>query len=233
MDIRCKYTYLKTINLIISAMKTIILGKEGNQPFKIQQSAVSRQHARITIDDSGRWTIEDLNSANGTFVRRERDGRLVRVGTIDINPMTFICLGPCNARGCCFYARQVLEENYGFFDKEYEYLNDMNDRYEAKIEKVNQRMKLIRWITPLVSFLIMLLSIIGEKQGWLTGSDNLLLLRLGPLVTSVIVALFDGAGIKRNIEKERERFSQCPNPLCEQILRPSDIRNFQCPRCRK
>ena len=52
-------------------MKQILLGTEGNQPFKITQQGVSRQHARITIGDDGIWTLEDLNSTNGTFIRNE------------------------------------------------------------------------------------------------------------------------------------------------------------------
>ena len=52
-------------------MKQFILGTEGNQPFKITQMGVSHQHARITIGDDGVWTLEDLNSTNGTFVRCE------------------------------------------------------------------------------------------------------------------------------------------------------------------
>lgn len=43
-------------------MKQILLGTEGNQPFKITQQGVSRQHARITIGDDGVWILEDLNS---------------------------------------------------------------------------------------------------------------------------------------------------------------------------
>ena len=52
-------------------MKQFILGTEGNQPFEIKQKGVSHQHARVTIGDNGVWTLEDLNSTNGTFVRDE------------------------------------------------------------------------------------------------------------------------------------------------------------------
>ena len=53
----------------------------------------SRQHALLVFDDaSGMLTIEDLNSANGTFVNRERVypgqpkqlsvGSTVQIGTV-------------------------------------------------------------------------------------------------------------------------------------------------------
>ena len=40
-------------------MKTIILGRTGNQPFKIDDDAdgVSRQHAQITITDNNEWDL--------------------------------------------------------------------------------------------------------------------------------------------------------------------------------
>ena len=33
---------------------------------------MSRQHARLYIDDDGNWWVEDLNSTNGTFVNEAR-----------------------------------------------------------------------------------------------------------------------------------------------------------------
>ena len=117
-------------------MKTIILGREGTQPFKIKNEDVSRQHAQITIDDHGEWVLEDLNSSNGTFIRNEK-GDLVRVGRVNITPMTFICLGPDNSKGCFFYAKQV--ENYGDFREEYEYLTELEDEYDEKIEKLEEK----------------------------------------------------------------------------------------------
>ena len=216
-------------------MREILLGKEGGQPFKIsdEHTGVSRHHAKVTIFDDGRWTLEDLNSTNGTSVRRQSDGQMVAVGNVDITPMTFIQLGPDNSLGCGFYARQILGENYGTFLKEYEYLNNMCDKYDASIEKVEKKIKLIRWSTPVISLLIVVLSVIGERSGWLSGSDNLLLLRMGPLLTSVIVAMFDGRSLIRKKERERDRFMRCPNPLCYHRLKTSDVRNMRCPKCRK
>ena len=49
-------------------MQEVIIGKEGTQKFPINNSRVSRQHAKITVSDSGQWTLEDLNSTNGTYI---------------------------------------------------------------------------------------------------------------------------------------------------------------------
>ena len=44
-------------------MKTITIGKQGDQPFEIKQEGVSREHAKLTINDNGGWMLEDLNSS--------------------------------------------------------------------------------------------------------------------------------------------------------------------------
>ena len=52
-------------------MLEVIIGKEGTQRFAINGSRVSRQHAKITVTDSGQWILEDLNSTNGTYIINE------------------------------------------------------------------------------------------------------------------------------------------------------------------
>ena len=136
-------------------MKTIVLGREGTQPFKIKNEDVSRQHAQITIDDHGEWVLEDLNSSNGTFIRNEK-GDLVRVGRVNITPMTFICLGPDNSKGCFFYAKQV--ENYGDFREEYEYLTELEDEYDEKIEKLEEKEHTQKMIVFVVNVLVMIVT---------------------------------------------------------------------------
>ena len=47
------------------------IGREPNCTVCINDPSVSRGHARITIDDDGTTTLEDLNSKNGTQVMGE------------------------------------------------------------------------------------------------------------------------------------------------------------------
>jgi two-component system cell cycle response regulator len=49
-----------------------IVGRDAEAGFVVSRSSVSRQHARLFVDDSGEWWVEDLNSTNGTFVNEAR-----------------------------------------------------------------------------------------------------------------------------------------------------------------
>jgi diguanylate cyclase (GGDEF)-like protein len=49
-----------------------IVGRDSEAGFIVSRSSVSRQHARLYVDDAGNWWVEDLNSTNGTFVNESR-----------------------------------------------------------------------------------------------------------------------------------------------------------------
>ena len=49
-----------------------IVGRDTEAGFVVSRSSVSRQHARLYIDDDSNWWVEDLNSTNGTFVNESR-----------------------------------------------------------------------------------------------------------------------------------------------------------------
>jgi diguanylate cyclase (GGDEF)-like protein len=48
-----------------------IVGRDSEAGFVVSRSSVSRQHARLFLDD-GNWWVEDMNSTNGTFVNEQR-----------------------------------------------------------------------------------------------------------------------------------------------------------------
>ncbi len=49
-----------------------IVGRDTDAGFVVSRGSVSRQHARLFVDDDGNWWVEDLNSTNGTFVNEIR-----------------------------------------------------------------------------------------------------------------------------------------------------------------
>lgn len=50
----------------------VVLGRAASLPFLLQDEELSRKHARLFVNERGKLTIEDLNSANGTFVNEEQ-----------------------------------------------------------------------------------------------------------------------------------------------------------------
>jgi DNA-binding NtrC family response regulator len=56
----------------LPASGRITIGREDDADVRIVDELASRMHARIHIDGSGKVSVEDLDSSNGTFVRGER-----------------------------------------------------------------------------------------------------------------------------------------------------------------
>lgn len=209
----------------MTTKKRILLGTEGNQPFPINNQGVSRRHAEIIIDGNGQWTLADLNSTNGTFVRSQ-DGTLRRVSRVQITPMTFICLGPENANGCSFYARQVL--NPGNFTAEFEYMCRKDHEFDREEESADRTARWVRLVIAAVSLLALVGSFVTPR-----GSElQLLLLRLGSVVSLLSSLLYNPGEKKRKIIRHRERFHHCPNPKCSHILSSREVKNMECLRCK-
>lgn len=72
----------------------ILIGKHGNQPFKLTEPSISREHALFHKDEvTGRMTLRDKNSTNGTWIMAN-DGRFKRlVGEAPVGPNTIVRLG--------------------------------------------------------------------------------------------------------------------------------------------
>lgn len=81
-----------------------ILGRHPDAQVRIDQTSISRRHARISIR-AGRAVLEDLDSRNGTFLgprRLEkpaeiRDGDVIRLGPISVTFRVFSGVGSTEA----------------------------------------------------------------------------------------------------------------------------------------
>ena len=79
-----------TGNVEVPAGTTLLLGRDPAESLVAAAFAdfenVSRRHATVTVDDSGRATIRDENSTNGTFVNGDRvlPGIAVRLADGDV-----------------------------------------------------------------------------------------------------------------------------------------------------
>ncbi len=61
----------------------ITLGRANDNNIYIKDPFVSKRHMKIT-EDEGKYYLEDLNSANGTFLNEERIGDVVKLHNGDI-----------------------------------------------------------------------------------------------------------------------------------------------------
>lgn len=203
--------------------KIFIIGRQGDQPFKIVQEGVSREHARLTIDDSGKWVLEDLNSDNGTFIRNE-DGDLEQISKKVISESTYICLGPDNINGCKFYARQLIAPKD--YKKEFDFLEEIDDDIENRLEKAEDKSKLIRKAITIISMVGFFGSFIVEDNGFRT-----MLLRVSTAATGVSSMFYDPNKQKKQLKALREKLFGCPNPACSHHLSSKEVRNRKCAKC--
>lgn len=72
----------------------ILLGKLGNQPFPLTESSISRRHAFFHLDDkTGKMTLRDEQSKNGTYIKT-KDGSFKRLyGECAVTLNTVVRLG--------------------------------------------------------------------------------------------------------------------------------------------
>ena len=69
--------------------KQATFGRERSAEIPLDDTAVSREHAKLTRDSQGRYTLTDLGSSNGTFVdgtRLEAPMRLANGARIQLGP---------------------------------------------------------------------------------------------------------------------------------------------------
>ena len=91
----------------------ILIGKHGNQPFKLTEPSISREHALFHKDEvTGRMTLRDKNSTNGTWIMAN-DGRFKRlVGEAPVGPNTIVRLGAKHT----FMIKELLAGGHGGYD---------------------------------------------------------------------------------------------------------------------
>lgn len=138
-------------------MQQFIIGREGTQRFPIPdtKTRVSRKHASLTIADDGRWILEDLDSANGTYIINEQ-GEMQEVKRMVIHEFTRIILGDQTKMGYTFLAHHLLEENPNDYREEFRYVLELHDKAleeKARIDQAQQRKSNFRYIPPIISAL--------------------------------------------------------------------------------
>lgn len=74
-DVHLKFVLMARDGRIVDHLvpvSELVVGRSGTVPLLAEDEEASRKHARFFIENDGKVKIEDLQSANGTFVNEER-----------------------------------------------------------------------------------------------------------------------------------------------------------------
>ena len=211
-------------------MKEVILGREGAQLFPIKSPDVSRRHARIIIDDHGEWTLEDLRSANGTYIQDD-NGEYRQVSRIRIHEFTRIALGSTTKMGFTFLAHHILESDPLNYRAEMQHVVSLYESLQPRmkaIEAQERKMLRMRNLPPIVSAVLSILFF------FLFPEYRMMVVMGGSLVTASLGAFIN---ISRSTGSERKSLKalqtaliRCPN--CNKSLSETEINNQMCSACR-
>lgn len=220
-------------------MFTLIVGREGNQPFLITEEGVSRQHLQVMVPDKmeGTWIVKDLGSANGTFVQQQ-DGTFVRMyGTQQLSWNTVLRMGPDNMYGRTFWLCQLTQTDPNDFSLQFAELNRQLNAFSAekrqRIEKQDREKKQALITRAIVSITILALALIlPEIIPGMSDKSAMTFRIVGMGISGSILPLFFLTKKKDETSKDYKAVFRCPNGKCGRPLTEFDIRRGQCPACK-
>lgn len=212
-------------------MKEVIIGKEGTQRFTINSPRVSRRHAKITVSDNGQWTLEDLNSTNGTYIIDDND-ELVQIKKVNITEFTRIVLADQTSMGFTFYAHHVIEDDPLDYRQEFRHVLKIHDaalrekaEIDAKLQKKNMVRFLPGFISAVVGLILTLLLPLNQKV-------------YGVAVTAVFTTILQAViNVYVGKDSRLKHFSskyagKLTCPCCSKPLTEIEFKNQMCGRCK-
>lgn len=214
-------------------MKEFIIGKEGNQKFKIsdKRNKVSRKHCKITIDDNGQWYVDDLDSTNGTYIINEK-GDIIQIRHYPITEFTRVILADQTAFGYSFIAHHVLEEDPLDYRQEFVHLLSIHDRaLKMKTELDAETVKkgnIVKYVPTIISAIISIALTILAPPDW-----RIVILTASGAITGLIAKFM--ADISKNSSKTKAFAKYCNQmlrcPCCGKVMTEAEFANQMCGGC--
>lgn len=207
------------------------IGKLHPETIKIPEkhNAVSREHARITIQDNGEWILEDLGSTNGTYIV-EPGGKLMKISRLRITPSTKIQLGPPTVNGFQFPAALITDDltpAWNALQQNLYLLREDEARFKSRAKTLGWVQKCSVGLAMILLMVIFML--IGNQDKSLELNLNRLVMIVAPVAVGFIVdRMLSG---REELAKRRGEL-RCPNPQCNRPLPEHDIEYGACPFCK-
>lgn len=195
-------------------VKTYNIGRDFDEPIKIDPNSksVSHKHATITVDGE-KWILQDTASTNGTYI--EQNGKFQRCGRVKISPDTWIRLGEEGHRGYYFKARRVLKPND--YREDFEELKDIYQEWETAKRALDDKRRLAKYLTIpliLIGFIFSFLPFVGNNPSILRAT----------IVLPGIISPFIQDILLRPLEKKVKSLqSKLICPKCRRTLSKDDI----------
>lgn len=231
-------------------MKQITIGREGNQPFAINDEYVSRKHAKFEYDESsGCMTLTDLSKPEvGTFVKMGNQFQQISKCFVDVT--TDIRLGPYYTFrvGQLFQSPPTSDQisnppNPKKQKNDIAYLRKVAEDYEETKLKLDQKQANINSIRTL--------SLVGSIAGGgittilpkMFGTDDLTYYLIGPIIAVIFMVslmLYCSKAskdiiIRKNKNEKNYKISFCC-PKCHLSFAGKLYENIfaegKCPRCK-
>lgn len=207
-----------------------IIGKSPASSIKVpaDRLGVSGRHAKITITDSGKWELLDLDSTNGTFIR-EDNGEFTRISSRSITECDVIRLGAKGADSFTFMAHRVTEpgDSYGY---EFRQLRRKQAELAERASKLEKRISTVGWISKcsgIAAFVI--ITYIAKFTGIdIDPNVRYMVIAMAPPIVGLFFA-GDAKAVKA-LRKIREKLLVCPK--CNRPISDYDIEEGQCSRCK-
>lgn len=213
-------------------MKRFVLGRGGTQPFPIADSKtrVSREHALLTVSDDGRWILEDLDSANGTYIVDE-NGELIKIKKVAIQEFTRIVLGDQTKMGFTFLAHHVIEDDPSDYRREFRHVMDIHSqalRDKAAIDDKGQKKANMKYLPSVISALI------GLSLTFILPSDmKPYSMSLTLIFTTILTVIVNKAAANnkdlKHFNSHYGKLLLCPK--CGRLLTENDFNNQMCCAC--
>lgn len=207
-----------------------IIGSAPNSRIKVpaDRKGVSGRHLKITVGDDGTMTAEDLQSANGTYLR-DANGEFHRIYKKQISEADILRLGPGGANSYTFMARRVADPDASY-QYEFRHLKSTLRRFREEEKKKEAKMEINQWLSKLSGLAAVAVCTILTAIGIIEIDPNIryIVIAMAPVLVGL---LFSGqAKALRNLRNRRQKVMLCPS--CGKPISEFDIEEGQCSRCK-